>query len=592
MNKRLLKTIGVVFVMLIILCVMPAEKAEAKALALNKKTITVTKGKTRKIWVKNLPGSKKVTWSSSKKSIAGTKKVSRTTVKITGVKRGTCYVYAKVKGRKRLRCKVRVIQPKLKQTSVTVSKGSTVTISFQDGNVTWKSSDASIAKISSKTSTYCKVKGVKTGKTTIKAVRGKKTYTCIVTVKKASYVATPDPYVIKITPVCEYGHIPAGDGAYIEKIPQSLYKEVYGCESLWPMQLRIRHEGKAYYIWELPRNTEISAIRRNNSILNDFLTNYLDKYKAEMKDKYDDVVIGLTAVHRFMYDQGWKYVDQENELKNDGGDLSRLLIFKTGVCSSYSKTFQYLCYLAGVDCCVAVTGGHSPHAINLVKYKNRWYAIEPQNFDDVGQTGFNVDRVDSNNVSHPYFYFAFDGYKVCMRGYGNNVDDLSYMSTVFECKTNYGLDEKGEKYNHTAKTASGIIPTTAELMDTTGTEELPVVIMESFEYSAAYMLKVKKEEEIAAQTKYEICDMSKNPLTDLSLKPTEYKYLQLLKIYPKDGVTKYALISEGTSWSVSDPNVLYFKTSTEKLTAIAPGEATLTVTYGDITRSITVTVTE
>ena len=102
--KRLLKNLCVVMIIVsVLVAFMPTfgatEAYAASKIKLNKTKVVLIKGKTTTLKVKGT--SAKVKWSSSDKSVA---KVS-SKGKVTAKGYGTCYVYAKVKGKK-LKCKV------------------------------------------------------------------------------------------------------------------------------------------------------------------------------------------------------------------------------------------------------------------------------------------------------------------------------------------------------------------------------------------------------------------------------------------------------------------------------------------------------
>ncbi len=84
---------------------MPADADAAKKMKLSKKSVTVTKGKSVKVTIKNVKAKKvkKLVVTSSKKSIATVKKSGKTAFKVTGKKKGSAKVTAKVtvKGKKK-----------------------------------------------------------------------------------------------------------------------------------------------------------------------------------------------------------------------------------------------------------------------------------------------------------------------------------------------------------------------------------------------------------------------------------------------------------------------------------------------------------
>ena len=95
-----------------------ADAATGGGIALNKKNVTLTVGKTQKLKVKKLPKNAKVTWKSSKKSVAS---VSRKGL-VKAKKAGKATIRCKVKYRKRktivLQCKVTVKKKTAKKKSI------------------------------------------------------------------------------------------------------------------------------------------------------------------------------------------------------------------------------------------------------------------------------------------------------------------------------------------------------------------------------------------------------------------------------------------------------------------------------------------
>lgn len=183
--------------MLVCLIAMPVQVSAAK---LNKKTASVYTGKTVQLKVTGA-GNSVVTWKSSKPSVA---KVGAKG-KVTGVKKGTAVISAKVNG-KTYKCKVTVKQKKVKAQSVALNKTSyfmmpgktwtpKVTVkpsNTTDKRVTWKSSNPSVAKVSSKGV----VTAVANGNAVITATTkdgSKKSASCKIFVLQSSSSASQQP---------------------------------------------------------------------------------------------------------------------------------------------------------------------------------------------------------------------------------------------------------------------------------------------------------------------------------------------------------------------------------------------------------------
>lgn len=157
------------------------EVQAASKVAISSKKVYLIKGKTTTLKLLNAKG--KVKWSSDKKNIA--------TVSSKGIvkaqNQGTAIIKA-VNGKKSYKCTVIVEVPKMSKTSVSLDVGENyqLKVNGTKQKVTWKSSNKSIATVSSKG----KVSAKKTGKATITAAVGGKKYTSKITVKKRA-VTTP-----------------------------------------------------------------------------------------------------------------------------------------------------------------------------------------------------------------------------------------------------------------------------------------------------------------------------------------------------------------------------------------------------------------
>ncbi len=170
-------------------------KVKTEGVELPTKKLTLYTSQTKTLKAEVLPSNatnKKVTWSSSNKSVATVSKSG----KITAKKPGTTTITVKTKsGGYKATCKVTVKKYvklksfKLNKTSVSVNDGKTYTLKavFSPSNASnkdlvWKSSNTKIATVSSKGV----VKGIKPGTCTV-SCRSKetgKTVTCTVKIKK------------------------------------------------------------------------------------------------------------------------------------------------------------------------------------------------------------------------------------------------------------------------------------------------------------------------------------------------------------------------------------------------------------------------
>ncbi len=148
----------------------------AATIKINKTSVILIED--QKVTLKISGTKSKVTWKSSKKSVAS---VSSKGV-VTANYEGTATITATV-GKKTFKCKVTVIDPFLSDDDVDMVPGDTYQLSLIDTakkpSITWKSSDTKIATVSSKGKVTAKSKF---GKAKIKAKYLGKTFTCVINV--------------------------------------------------------------------------------------------------------------------------------------------------------------------------------------------------------------------------------------------------------------------------------------------------------------------------------------------------------------------------------------------------------------------------
>ncbi|MDF2905892.1 MAG: Ig protein [Herbinix sp.] len=181
--KRIHKSIYALIITLILTAapvLIPIQGANVVALAatisISNKSITLEVGQTKTLKISGT--SKKITWTSSKKSIASVSSSGKITAK--GV--GNATITATVSGKK-LTCKVTVKEPieiSHQSYNMDIGKTKTLKITGTSKTVAWSSSNKKIATVSSSG----KVTAVSSGKATITAaVEGKK-LTCNIKVYK------------------------------------------------------------------------------------------------------------------------------------------------------------------------------------------------------------------------------------------------------------------------------------------------------------------------------------------------------------------------------------------------------------------------
>lgn len=150
---------------------------------LNRTKVTLLKGE--KATLKVTGTRQKVTWSSSKKSVATVNSKGQVVAK----NKGSATILAKV-SKKTYKCVVKVETPKLSRTSLTLTekKSCAIKLTGITVKVTYSSSNPKIARVDSKG----KITAVKKGTAVITAKANTKKFTCKVTVKAAPK-PTPTP---------------------------------------------------------------------------------------------------------------------------------------------------------------------------------------------------------------------------------------------------------------------------------------------------------------------------------------------------------------------------------------------------------------
>lgn len=172
-GKRKLVPLALILVLLLIIVMRDEIKAQAATIRISKNAFTMEANHYKTLYIYGT--NKKVSWSSSNKTIANV----TTGGKVYGKVPGTATIYATVSGKK-IACKVTVI--KLNSSAVAMGKSITLKVSGTSSKVTWSTSNKNIATIS----TTGKVTTKAPGKVTIYATVAGKKLSCTVTVVKIS----------------------------------------------------------------------------------------------------------------------------------------------------------------------------------------------------------------------------------------------------------------------------------------------------------------------------------------------------------------------------------------------------------------------
>lgn len=149
-------------------------KKTTKPIKINKTFVLLVKGKSVQLKIKN--ATQKVTWTSTKISVA----TVSSSGKVTAKKAGKAVIIATV-GNQKKKCTVKVESPKLNVAKISMKVGDTKTLKLKGckHSVKWWSEDSDIVKV-----TKGKLKAKDTGTTKIKVKVHGKTFSCKVTVKR------------------------------------------------------------------------------------------------------------------------------------------------------------------------------------------------------------------------------------------------------------------------------------------------------------------------------------------------------------------------------------------------------------------------
>ncbi len=160
--------------------------ASAASVTISTKSVTLEVGQTKSLKING--SSRKVTWSTSKKSVATISSSGKITAKAVG----SAIITASVSGKK-LTCKVTVKEPieiSYQSYNLDIGKSKTLKITGTTKAVTWTSGDKRIATVSSSG----KVTAVSDGKTTISASVDGKKLTCNIKVYKENSYMKKAPF--------------------------------------------------------------------------------------------------------------------------------------------------------------------------------------------------------------------------------------------------------------------------------------------------------------------------------------------------------------------------------------------------------------
>ena len=179
-RKKHKKFFSVLLVAILLITMLPVS-AEAKSAALSKTKLTLVKGTTYTLKVRN---GKAKSYRSSKKTVATVTGKG----KITAKKKGTSTIKVKV-GKKTLKCKVTVINGKLIQNSLRISIGNSAVLEYSGTGTARKCvvTDNAIAAATSAGKNKFTIKGIKAGSAEAKVYVGDSVLKCRITVSEPVY---------------------------------------------------------------------------------------------------------------------------------------------------------------------------------------------------------------------------------------------------------------------------------------------------------------------------------------------------------------------------------------------------------------------
>ena len=320
-------------------------------------------------------------WKSSNKKIARVNKNG----KVTAKKAGTCQIYARI-GREVFTVAITVREPALTKTSINLDVRSFTYIGFNVyEKAEFTADDPSIVSFSKRTDSSVYVYARNEGSTTITGKLNGRAYTCRVTVtgnrSDLNNIAAGKANGLYTRINDGTSRRYSNSGVFIGN--GKSFKEYF-----------FVYNGKAYLPYELPKDVEIRLLKQQ-AVFAAFFNNYLEKCRSLISDR---TIAGLIAISHFIHDQGWKY-----SLTVDSDPIFGMIYERTGKCYHYANTFQYLCYLADIDCAVVECSydlNYVDHDVNAVFYQGYWYFIEPQDFRTVTIERLNVDYFKNASLSY------------------------------------------------------------------------------------------------------------------------------------------------------------------------------------------------
>ena len=120
----------------------------------------------------------------------------------------------------------------------------------------------------------------------------------------------------------------------------------------------------------------------------------ISKIDSKASDYEKELQIHDYLANNLKYDKAAEKQPMVNDTLKSSFDIYGALIEKKAICEGYTKSFQYLCYLVGINANQVVGKGHM---WNVVKIGGEWYQVD-LTWDDPIVNGGTIDI-----VTHDYF---------------------------------------------------------------------------------------------------------------------------------------------------------------------------------------------
>ena len=156
------------------------------------------------------------------------------------------------------------------------------------------------------------------------------------------------------------------------------------------------------YIYLICNDKSELKYKRND--INNLIDNAYQAIDLLCDEAVDDEAI-VRIIHDYINSNLEYALDEKNEpvVEDWAHNILGMLLFKKGVCETYSKLFKLLCDHIGIECLVVKgTGINGSHSWNIVKIDDSWYGID-LTYDDTNNANiYDYFLMTSNEMSGIY----------------------------------------------------------------------------------------------------------------------------------------------------------------------------------------------